>query len=129
MRYGARRNMGDDHGPVASTGTSAAGELTAAWIDLAIRIGVLALLLYASYLLVSPFITVAIWSVVLSVAIHPAYEWLVRTLGGRRRLAAAVLTALGLVIVIGPATCSTASRCCPTFSISGRSHCRRRPPP
>jgi hypothetical protein len=43
--------------------------LTATWVELAIRLGVLALLLYWSFILVRPFITIAIWSVVLAVAL------------------------------------------------------------
>ena len=77
--------------------------LTATWIELAIRLGVLGLLLYLAFILVRPFITIAIWSVVLTVALYPAYGRMVGGLGGRRRLAAALLTIINLVIVIGPA--------------------------
>ena len=40
----------------------------------------------------------------LTVALYPAYDWMVGHLGGRRRLAAVLLTGLILLIVIGPAT-------------------------
>ena len=64
----------------------AAGNLrTAPIVDLAIRIGVLGLLLYLALVLVWPFITVVIWSVVIAVALDPAYERLAHWLGGRRR--------------------------------------------
>ena len=79
-------------------------ELVATWVDIAIRLGVLALLLYWSYLLVRPFITIMIWAIVLTVALYPVYDVIVFRLGGRRRLAAALLTLITLVIVIGPAT-------------------------
>jgi predicted PurR-regulated permease PerM len=78
-------------------------ELVATWVDIAIRLGVLAFLLYWSYLLVRPFITIMVWSVVLTVALYPVYEVMVSWLGGRRRLAAALLTLINLLIVIGPA--------------------------
>jgi predicted PurR-regulated permease PerM len=78
--------------------------LTATGIELTIRLGILAVLLYWSYRLVQPFITIAIWSVVLTVALYPLYERMVALFGGHRRLAAAVLTVLTLVIIIGPAT-------------------------
>lgn len=96
--------MGENDVPVASADAAGRDRLTATWIDLTIRLGVLALLIYWSFVLVSPFITIAIWSVVLSVAIYPVYEWLVRALGGKRRLAAVLLTIVGVLIVIGPAT-------------------------
>jgi predicted PurR-regulated permease PerM len=76
--------------------------LTATWIDLAIRLAVLGLLLYLSFILIRPFITIAIWAVVLTVALYPLYERIVRALGGRRKLAAVVLTILSLLILIGP---------------------------
>jgi predicted PurR-regulated permease PerM len=74
------------------------------WFDVAIRLAILALLLYWSFFLILPFIEIAIWSVVLTVALYPVYDWIVDRLGGRRRLAAALLTLLNLLIVIGPAT-------------------------
>jgi predicted PurR-regulated permease PerM len=73
-------------------------------VELTIRLGVLGLLLYWSFFLIRPFITIAIWSVVLTVALYPVYDWIVDRLGGRRRLAAALLTLINLLIVIGPAT-------------------------
>jgi predicted PurR-regulated permease PerM len=73
-------------------------------IELAIRLGVLALLLYWSFLLVEPFISIVIWSAVLAVALYPVFEWISFRLGGRRRLAAVLTTILSLLIVIGPAT-------------------------
>src|SRR5262245_57743979 len=76
----------------------------ATFVELAVRLGVLGLLLYWSFFLVRPFLTIAIWSVVLTVALYPVYDWMVDRLGGRRRLAAALLTFLNLLIVIGPAT-------------------------
>jgi len=72
-------------------------------VELTIRLGVLGLLLYWSFFLVRPFITIAIWSTVLTVALYPVYDWIVERLGGRRRLAAVLLTLLNLLIVIGPA--------------------------
>ena len=79
-------------------------QLMATFVELAVRLGVLGLLLYWSFFLVRPFLTIAIWSVVLTVALYPVYDWMVDRLGGRRRLAAALLTFLNLLIVIGPAT-------------------------
>jgi predicted PurR-regulated permease PerM len=78
--------------------------VTVNWIELAIRLSVLALLLYLSLNLIRPFLTIAIWSVVLTVALYPFYERVVNLIGGRRRLASLLLTLLSLFIVIGPAT-------------------------
>ncbi len=78
--------------------------LIANYVELTIKLGVLGLLLYWAFILVSPFITIAAWSVVLTVALYPVYDWMVIRFGGRRRLAAALLTFFSLLIVIGPAT-------------------------
>jgi predicted PurR-regulated permease PerM len=77
---------------------------TAPFIETAIRLGALALLLYWTVILIRPFISIVIWSVVLSVALYPVFVWTSHFLGGRRRLAAFLVTVLTLLIVIGPAT-------------------------
>jgi predicted PurR-regulated permease PerM len=76
----------------------------AAPIELTIRLGALALLLYLAYVLVRPFISIVIWSVVLTIAFYPVFDWLAALLNGRRRLAALLVTMIVLLIVVGPAT-------------------------
>lgn len=78
--------------------------LTETYAELAIRLGLLGIFLYWSLTLVRPFISIIIWSAVLGVALYPVFEWIAARLGGRRRLAAFVTTALSLFVVIGPAT-------------------------
>src|SRR5262245_17403789 len=77
---------------------------SAIFIELAIRLAVLGLLIYAAFILIRPFTTIAIWSIVLTVALYPGYERMVGWLGGRRRLAAFLITVLGLIVLLGPAT-------------------------
>ncbi|MFZ0260668.1 MAG: AI-2E family transporter, partial [Pseudolabrys sp.] len=77
---------------------------TTSFIEVAIRLGALALLLYWTLILVRPFLSIAIWSAVLTVALYPVFEWTSHQLGGRRRIAAALITFLSLLIIIGPAT-------------------------
>jgi predicted PurR-regulated permease PerM len=79
-------------------------QLTTTFVELAIRIGALGLVLYWTLILLLPFLTIGIWSAVLTVALYPAFEWMARRLGGRRRLAAVLITILSLLVVIGPAT-------------------------
>src|SRR5262245_56658871 len=90
--------------PSAEQQTSGDEQATARWIELVIRLSVLALLLYLALTLVQPFLTIMIWSIVLVVALYPLYERTVDWLGGRRRLAAVLLTLVCLLVVIGPAT-------------------------
>jgi predicted PurR-regulated permease PerM len=71
---------------------------------LAVRLGLLAILVYWSFVLVRPFIPVLLWSMVLTVALYPPYDWLSAHLGGRPKLAAATITVIILAIIIGPVT-------------------------
>ncbi len=72
-------------------------------IDWIIRLCAIGAFAYWSITLVQPFLTIVAWSVILTVALYPAYERLISMFRGRRRLAAAFLTFVCLVIVIGPA--------------------------
>ena len=80
------------------TRTSLATSVT---VDVAIKIGLLGLLVYWSLKVIGPFLTVALWSVVLTVGLYPLFDWLTRRLRSRR-LAATVITLLCLMIVVGP---------------------------
>lgn len=73
-------------------------------IQLAVRLALLALLIYWSFVVVRPFVPVIAWSVVLTVALYPVFRWLSALLGNRPKLAATALTLVNLAIVIGPAT-------------------------
>src|SRR5262249_23332707 len=74
------------------------------FVELAIKLAALATLIYVTLVLLRPFLSIVIWSVVLTVALYPLFDWLARQLGGRRRLAAILVTAVSLFIVLGPAT-------------------------
>jgi predicted PurR-regulated permease PerM len=73
-------------------------------IQVAIRLGLLTFLIYWSFVLLRPFIPILAWSVVLAVALYPAYDWLSSHLGHRPRIAAILITLVVLAIFLGPAT-------------------------
>lgn len=73
-------------------------------IDWIIKIGCLAILFYWSLLLVQPFLTIIVWSVILVVVLYPFFDWTVRTLRLRQGLAALLITIVSLLVVLGPAT-------------------------
>ena len=62
----------------ASDAPNGRHDLTSTWIEVTIRLAVLALLVYWSLTLIRPFFTIAIWSMVLTVALYPVYDWMVR---------------------------------------------------
>src|SRR5579871_1026794 len=73
-------------------------------INIAIRLGLLALLIYWSFILLRPFIPVLVWSVVLAVALYPIFDWLSSHLGHRPRIAAVMTTLIVLAVFLAPAT-------------------------
>ena len=75
-------------------------QLSTTLIEFAIRLAVLAILLYWSLVLIRPFITIVIWSAVLTVALYPTFDWIALRLGNRRRLAAILITVIGLLMFI-----------------------------
>jgi predicted PurR-regulated permease PerM len=74
---------------------------TSVTVDVAIKIGLLGLLVYWSLKVIGPFLTVGLRSVILTVALYPLFDWLARRLR-TRRLAATAITLLCLMIVVGP---------------------------
>ncbi|HXW71458.1 MAG TPA: AI-2E family transporter [Methylocella sp.] len=79
-------------------------QFNATFVEMAVHLGFVGFLAYWTFLLVSPFLPFIVWSVVLTVALYPAFDWLSRLLGGRRGFAAALITIVGLFVVIGPMT-------------------------
>lgn len=77
--------------------------------DFVVRLAFLGLFAWWSLQLVSPFVPIVVWAILLAVALYPAYAWLARVLGGRRGLAATLLTLLALATVLGPVSMLTAS--------------------
>ena len=67
-----------------------------------IQIGALLLLLIWCFTIVSPFLNIVIWAVIISVAIYPVHQSLSARLGGRAKLSSTILVLIGLSIIIIP---------------------------
>jgi predicted PurR-regulated permease PerM len=106
QRPAALPGEGPGENPVRSRSDAEPGQgrLTTTYVELAIRLGVLGLLLYWSVTLLLPFSPILVWSVVIAVALYPLHQRAERTLGGRTKLAATLVTAGTLLVVVGPAT-------------------------
>lgn len=70
--------------------------------QIAVRLGLLAVLIYWSFILLRPFIPILAWAVVLAVAFYPPYDWLSTHLGHRPRVAALIIVTLLLAVFVGP---------------------------
>lgn len=71
-------------------------------LEAAIRIGLVALLLYWCFKIGQPFIGTIVWGIIIAVAIHPGYERLKSALSGRGRLAATLITLFALIVLLVP---------------------------
>ena len=71
-------------------------------LEATIHIGLVVLLLYWCFQIGRPFIETIVWGIIISVAIHPAFDRLKSALGGRGRLAATLITLVALIVLLVP---------------------------
>ena len=90
--------MNDDYRPLTFSASNDA------LVILCIRIVCLGLLGYWSLILIRPFLTVIVWSIIIAVAVYPIFDWLSSKLYGHRTLTAVMITVFGLFIILGPVT-------------------------
>ncbi|HTV36480.1 MAG TPA: AI-2E family transporter [Xanthobacteraceae bacterium] len=74
------------------------------FIDHTVKISCLALLAYWSIIVVQPLLTLIAWSIILVVILYPAFRWLVTALHVNPVVAALLVTAVCMLLLIGPAT-------------------------
>jgi predicted PurR-regulated permease PerM len=72
------------------------------FVATAFAISFLAILCVLAFVIARPFLAPLLWGVILSIATWPIYIWFRRRLGGRRTLAAALVTLLVAVVLLGP---------------------------
>jgi predicted PurR-regulated permease PerM len=73
-------------------------------VVLVIRIVCLGLLGYWSLILIRPFLTIIVWSIIITVALYPIFDWLSAKLYGHRALAAVAITVFTFFVMLGPVT-------------------------
>ena len=71
-------------------------------IDTAIRIGLIALLVYWCLHIFKPFLIPVLWAIIIAVAIYPLYCKFASLLGGKQKLALSLFTLVVLAILIIP---------------------------
>jgi predicted PurR-regulated permease PerM len=72
-------------------------------LEATIHIGLVGLLLYWCFKIGQPFLEAIVWAIIIAVTIHPVYDRLKSAMGGRGRLAAALITLLALLLLLVPA--------------------------
>lgn len=67
-----------------------------------LQIGAVLLLLYWCLLIVSPFIGLVAWGLIIAVAIHPMHLRLAAAVGGSQKRAAILIVLIGLIVLVAP---------------------------
>jgi predicted PurR-regulated permease PerM len=100
-------------------------------INLAVQLLALGLLLTWCFKILSPFISLVIWGVVLAVALYPLQQKLKKLLKGRGTLAAVIITIISVLIIILPAIWlgMTTAKEIKAFSSEYRAGTLKIPPP
>ena len=71
------------------------------WLVTAFFFTLLLVLLYGTFLILSPFLKALTWAAILAVLFYPAYDWLLRMFKGKATLASlAIIVVIALVIVL-----------------------------
>ena len=71
-------------------------------ISAAVRIGLLALLLYVSFKIVQPFLVVVVWGAIIATALYPLHQNFTRRFNGNKKLSAISVTLIALAVLIIP---------------------------
>ena len=71
-------------------------------IEIAIRLGVIFLILAWCLQILTPFIGLVAWGAIIAVAIYKPYLKLVEKLGGRKKLAVTLIAVLGIAVILIP---------------------------
>ena len=76
-------------------------------IEIAIKVGLLGLVLYFSYLIAKPFIAIIVWGIIIAVALSPVINSLEKRFGNRKK------------VIIGFTIAVIAALLIPTYMLSG----------
>ena len=70
--------------------------------DTLIRIGLIGGLAVLCFYVISPFLNLAIWSIILAVTLYPLHQWVARKIGGKQGLTSTILVILGIILIVTP---------------------------
>ncbi|MGH7828767.1 MAG: AI-2E family transporter [Candidatus Binatia bacterium] len=73
------------------------------WLPTIFFFALLLVLLYAGFLILSPFLRAIAWAAILAIIVYPVYAWMLRRLKVRRNMGALVVTVLMALVIFIPA--------------------------
>ncbi|MEZ5148760.1 MAG: AI-2E family transporter [Bacteroidales bacterium] len=71
-------------------------------MDITIKVGVVLLLLAWCFWIISPFVSIMFWAIIIAVTLYPLYTRLAKKLKNRNKVAAAIVTMILLAILLVP---------------------------
>jgi predicted PurR-regulated permease PerM len=71
-------------------------------LDVLIRAGLILAMVMLCYRVLSPFLTLMVWALILAVTLYPLHQSLASKVGGKQGLAATLLVVVGLVLIVVP---------------------------
>ena len=71
-------------------------------LDVLIRAGLILAMAMLCYQVLSPFLTLMVWALILAVALYPLHQALASTIGSKQGLAATLLVVVGVVLIVAP---------------------------
>ncbi len=74
--------------------------IVAVAIEIAIKVGLLFLLLYITFLITKPFLSIILWGIVLAVAFSPVIDRLESKVGGRKKIIVAMALAASTLLIV-----------------------------
>ena len=77
-------------------------------IEIAIKVSIIALVVYLSYLIAKPFMGIVVWGIIIAVAISPLVTMLEKRFGNRKKIIIAITIAVIAAMVL------------PTYALSGK---------
>ncbi len=76
--------------------------ILATTIDLIVKVGMLALLIFFCLNIISPFVNILLWAIIIAIIVFPLYERLGRYFGKRKKMASLLITIVALAILLIP---------------------------
>ena len=77
-------------------------------IEIALKVGLIALVIYMSYLIAKPFMAIIVWGAIIAVAISPLVDYLEKRFGNRKKIIISITVAVIVALLL------------PTYSLSGK---------
>lgn len=75
---------------------------SASLTDTVIRLALIAGLAVLCFRVLSPFLNLMVWSIILAVTLYPLHQMLARRIGGRQRLTSVIFVILGITLIVVP---------------------------